>query len=363
MKKIYIVGAHSRARTLGVYLKKLDPETVIEAYLVDNDEANAKEQDGVLVLHFDEETQLHTEYLFYLGTRGLYHSALTQKLLRMGIKAENIIPVTPALDRELRNRYLKLCSREEGRKFETLCEVPRIVPAQARQREAESRIYVIRSAFDKPLEQEYELPQEAAYLQVGAALTEKRISARTDDAGENISGRNRQFCELTGLYWLWKHASEEMVGLEHYRRHFLLPKDWKERMIENNIDVILPTPLYVAPSLAQNYRERHVAADWDYMMEYVQQTMPDEYEPMMDFFEKTSLYSPCNMFIMRREVMCDLCEWLFPILFACAAHGGEKEDSYQNRYPGFLAERLLTFFFQKNQEKYHVVYADKSFLG
>ena len=69
------------------------------------------------------------------------------------------------------------------------------------------------------------------------------------------------------------------------------------------------------------------------------------------------------MFIMRREVLDELCTWLFPILFVVAGHGGQKEDGYLNRYPGFLSERLISFFFEKNREKYKIVYSDKTFLA
>jgi hypothetical protein len=68
------------------------------------------------------------------------------------------------------------------------------------------------------------------------------------------------------------------------------------------------------------------------------------------------------MFIMRKNVLDDLCTWLFPILDSVVAHGGQKEDSYLNRYPGFISERLITFFFEKYLGKYKVVYADKNFL-
>ncbi len=42
--------------------------------------------------------------------------------------------------------------------------------------------------------------------------------------------------------------------------------------------------------------------------------------------------------------------------------GGIEDDNYQNRYPGFISERLITYFFEKNRDKYKVVYADKNFL-
>lgn len=41
--------------------------------------------------------------------------------------------------------------------------------------------------------------------------------------GDNIDFLNPWYCELTGLYYLWKHVDDEIVGLEHYRAYF-----WKD---------------------------------------------------------------------------------------------------------------------------------------
>ncbi len=346
-RNIYIVGAHSRARTLGVYLAKTEPDIRIKAYLYDNDEPNMDNIEGVPVIRFDENTSLETEYPVYLGTRGVYHPVLAEKLRRMGMK--EIIPVTPQLDMELRNRFLKLYYAEMGRSYDRFDSIS-----------GSACIYVVRSVLDKPLQRAYPLSSFQTEIQVGAALTKERICGLTDDTGENISERNRQFCELTALYWIWKNAGQDIVGLEHYRRHFLLQEDWYQRMRDNHVDVILPTPLYVAPSLAQNYRDRHVAADWDFMMDYLKRIYPGDFKEAVSFFD-ANLYSPCNMFIMKKEILDELCTWLFPILFVCAEHGRERDDPYQNRYPGFLAERLMTFFFEKNRKQYKVVYADKDF--
>lgn len=348
MWNIYIVGAHSRARTLGVYLTKIYPDMKIKAYLYDNDEPNPDSIEGIPVIRLDDNTGLETDSSVYLGTRGIYHSALTRKLQRIGMK--KIIPVTPQLDMELRNRFLSLYYAEMGRSYDRFDSI------------GESAcIYVVRSIFDKPLQEPYLLSTFRREIQAGAVLTQERVCALVDDTGDNISARNRQFCELTVLYWIWKNARQDIVGLEHYRRHFLLQEGWHQKMRDNNVDVILPTPLYVAPSLAQNYRDRHVASDWEFMMDYLKRVYPQDYKEAASFFEK-NLYSPCNMFIMKKEVLDALCTWLFPIIFVCAEHGGERKDAYQNRYPGFLAERLISFFFEKNRDRYKVTYADKNFL-
>ncbi|GFI21419.1 hypothetical protein IMSAGC011_00189 [Lachnospiraceae bacterium] len=347
-QKIYIVGAHSRAQTLGVYLSKLDPNIKIAAYLYDNDEKNNLEIDGIPVIWFDENTKLHSDYPVYLGTRGVYHYNLTQKLHRMGMK--KIIPLTPELDLKLRNLFLECYYTENGENYNKLDNASE--PAN---------IYIARSIFDKPLKQNYNMTKFQREIQAGARLASDKICKIMDDTGENISDRNKQFCELTVMYWIWKNAKQDVVGLEHYRRHFILKEGWYQQMKDRDIDVILPTPLYVMSSIAANYKERHVATDWDFMMDYMRRIYPQYYKEAICFFD-TNLYSPCNMFIMKKEILNSLCSWLFPILFICAEHGGIREDAYQNRYPGFLSERLITLFFNVNRDKYKIVYADKNFL-
>ncbi|MDE6713211.1 MAG: DUF4422 domain-containing protein [Lachnospiraceae bacterium] len=355
-KKVYIAGAHSRGRTLRAYLEYLDPNLKVEAFLVDDMSENAETVDGLPVLLIGQ--NLHTEYPVYLGMRGVNHEKVSRELREAGSK--EIIPVTVELDMRLRNEYVRRHAADEGRMFRVIDELS---AKEKTVRERTARIYVASSVFDRPLQDSYSYIKEELPLQVGAALTKERVSqeALLDCEGDNISERNRQFCELTGLYWIWKNACEDYIGLVHYRRHFLLPDNWLERIIENKIDVILPVPLYVAPSIAENYQERHIASDWKYLMEYFKTKIPEEYEEAEQFF-CGNLYSPCNMFIARKEVLNRLCEWMFPILFAVAEHGGEKEDPYLNRYPGFISERLITYFFESRRKVYRVVYANKNFL-
>ena len=39
-----------------------------------------------------------------------------------------------------------------------------------------------------------------------------------DSCEDNISSKNRDYCELTGLYWMWKGSDADIIGLCHYRR-------------------------------------------------------------------------------------------------------------------------------------------------
>ncbi len=359
-RNVYIVGAHSRGRTLKAYLEYLCPDVKAEAFLVDDMAENPQSADGIPVELIRK--GLHTDYPVYLATRGTYHQKLAESLRAIGM--QEIIPVTVELDRKLRNAYVRSRRKEEGKAFRMIDSLSAGDWKEKDWCEKTAAIYVAHSAFDQPLQTPYRLAEKERILQVGAALTDKRLSpgGLTDCEGENISARNRQYCELTGLYWIWKHAREDYVGLVHYRRHFLLPPDWAERMEENRIDVLLPVPLYVAPDIAGNYRERHIASDWDFLMEYFKKELPEEYRDAEHFF-KGNLYSPCNMLIARREVLDRLCGWLFPILDAVVTCGGEKKEPYMNRYPGFISERLITYFFERDANGYRIAYADKNFLA
>ena len=359
---VYIAGAHSRAQTLRAYLEYLYPKIKIVSYLVDDMWDNQPFIDGIPVRLINN-GGMQKSYPVYIATRGINHPKIRKELEEAGFT--DIIPVTVELDRQLREEYVRKIYQEQGRNFlkienldsdRRICKLALSAPKYA-------TIYVAKSVFDQPLGSAYTKICHEKDIQVGAALTRERLSEKivADDSGDNISGRNRQFCELTALYWIWKNAKEDISGLVHYRRHFLLPEDWPDRMLENDVDVIVPVPLYVAPSLAGNYKSRHDPQVWDAMMQYLKERDEREYEEAEAFFQQ-NLYYPCNMFIMRREILDRMCGWMFPILFTVVERIGEKEDSYQNRYPGFLSERLITFFLEKNRERYKIVYADKNFL-
>lgn len=360
MKKAYIFGAHSRGRTLAEYLRELKTEEKLLAFLVDNDEENPDEIDGLPVIQLPHaaDAELEKDAIVYLGIRGAGQGVVTARLQNLGFS--EIVPVTVELDIELRNEYMEKKFSAEKRAFEKLGDL-----AASGRAKGSSCIYVVRSIYDKPLlDNRYVSLPEEKLIQVGAALTEERIPECSfqDNTGENISEKNRQYCEETALYWIWKQAKEDFIGLVHYRRHFLLPNDWQLRMEKYGIDVVLPTPLYLPDSIGENFCFRHEAPNWEYLMEFLKDRNHDEYLSAKEYYTG-NIFCPCNMFVMRREVLNRYCSWLFPILFALEENGGVLEDSYQNRYPAFIAERLLSWYFEAHREEYHIVYSDKNFLA
>lgn len=57
-------------------------------------------------------------------------------------------------------------------------------------------------------------------IQVGAALADSHfLGYLHDDTGDNISAKNRSYCELTAQYWVWKNIKADYYGFFHYRRY------------------------------------------------------------------------------------------------------------------------------------------------
>ena len=83
-----------------------------------------------------------------------------------------------------------------------------------------------------------------------------------------------------------------------------------------------------------------------------QEKNEEEYKNALDFFNSSSLYSPCNMFIMRKKDFDNYCKWLFPLLSRIDEKiNNTLKDNYQNRYIGFMAERLFTLYVLYNNFK------------
>ncbi len=207
-------------------------------------------------------------------------------------------------------------------------------------------------AMHKP----YRAPEDPAYvpIQVGAAGKKGFLPCR-DDLGENISEKNPAYCELTAVYWMWKHAQSDILGLAHYRRHFasrnardpwqrILSGAEAESLLEE-ADVLVPKKRhYVIETNYSQYAHAHYEKDLLLTRKAIEDRCP-AYLPAFDTVMKQRSGHRFNMFVMRKPLFDRYCGWLFPLLF----HLEEQIDTtdyspYDRRVMGFLAERLLDVF-------------------
>lgn len=210
----------------------------------------------------------------------------------------------------------------------------------------------------------YSFPSDDGYLplQVGKTLSQMNLRMMSDDTGDNISVLNPYFCELTGLYWLWKNMQSDYYGLVHYRRYFTLGKGQLPLVSNQKVakssdlvaqlehyDIILAKPRnYWIESVGTHYANAHYVADLEKVEQILKASYPDYLKAYNEVLSGTSL-SLYNMFVMRSEHFQNYCEWLFDILFQSQALiPYQTYGEYQQRVFGFLGERLLNVWVKKN---------------
>lgn len=206
------------------------------------------------------------------------------------------------------------------------------------------------------------MPEDSMYLpvQVGAAGKEQ-IGFQPDDEGENISEKNANYCELTGLFWAWKHLSADYIGLVHYRRHFAgkkrCPDKWKRIISQSELEaelqkapVLLPKPRhYWIESNYSQYVHSHHAADLDVTRTILQEKYP-AYVRAFDTVMRRTYGHRFNMFVMERSYADRWCAWIFDVLHELELRLDISGYSpYDARVFGFVAERLLDVWLMTNR--------------
>ena len=193
-------------------------------------------------------------------------------------------------------------------------------------------------------------------LQVGKAGKED-FGYLGDDTGDHISHKNASYCELTGMYWLWKNMKCDIIGICHYRRYFtrdekLLDKAYIEQEI-CHYPIIVPNSSCVKEeSVYAQYEQIHNSCkDLDICREVIAEKYP-EYVAAYDFSMTARMVSVGNMWITRKDIYDRYCEWLFDILFEAEKRiDTTGYDDYQKRVMGFLSERLFRVWLMMQPEK------------
>lgn len=208
-----------------------------------------------------------------------------------------------------------------------------------------------------------EFPKEKIYkpIRVGSALNSDDFGYQRDDIGDNISNKNKSFCELTATYWIMKNDKSDIVGLTHYRRYFF--KKHKNNKLENVLseqdireilrdkDIIVPNSTFIIKHNAEkSWEKTHIKKDYDECRKIIAEKYPDYVEAFEQFSKSRFLYI-CNMFIARKEIFDEYYKWLFDILFELEKRTDiSNYDDYNKRLFGFMSERLFNVWLLKHKE-------------
>ncbi len=225
------------------------------------------------------------------------------------------------------------------------------------------RMYSAKSHVDRALRHPPILPDYVFPIQVGRANADRRIADIVDNTGDNISNRNGNYSELTGLYWLWKNKlcesqadsspgkdnlEQESIyyGFCQYRRMLTFADDDLLRLTLNDVDAVLPYPLPYDPNIHAHHERYINDSDWEGLLTALEELEP-EYSSCFDTVLSQQWLYNYNVIFAKKSVLRDYCSWLFPILQRTEEI--TNASSRSDRYIGYMAETLETLYFMKNK--------------
>jgi len=238
-----------------------------------------------------------------------------------------------------------------------------------------------------------DLIKSIGYIPVGLGKNIKSKKFIKDDTGLNITEKNPNYGEYTFHYWLWKNKMDTIednwIGFCQYRKYWVnagtysrhtnfhkfknliinhVPKEYNDyesilgeqlfvnqfrftKFIKNNLHTMIRNPSLFFNKYKRNLRFHfnmmHGEENLNKAINLLDVSEKKDFEYFMD---NSVSFNPHNMFICKsKEKLKLFYESIFPWLERC-----EKEFKFDlegyglKRIYGFLAERYMSYWFQKN---------------
>lgn len=164
--------------------------------------------------------------------------------------------------------------------------------------------------------------------------------------GDNIDFLNPWYCELTGLYYLWKHCNDDIIGLEHYRTYF-----WKDGHPINEIqikeelkkgDVIcsgwkMPNPFHGGRTVREEF-SKVMRSEYKSFLENLQKIKPDFYKYFNEYLNGNEFIC-CNMMITLKENLNEYMNFLFDVILSFGKI--YKPTRFNLRREGWISEFMF----------------------
>lgn len=360
--QLIIYGAKSIALGVGLAIKKLFPECQLIGFAVSSLKDNPSELMGVsvkeiadLAKKIDEETKSKIRVI--IATPETFFSEIKEMLLKYGFK--NLISMDSRTESALMKQYF--ANNKGVTILDNLAE---------RKERSLLRIAQVKCVRDVELQNQYRFPEWCFPIQVGSDLTRIQIADLQDNTGVNISSKNPNYCELTGLYWIWKNQllqpesgekEADYYGLFHYRRILDITEEDLYRLKGNDVDVILPFPTLHEPDIKEHHQRYIKESDWDAMLQALRELQPKCADAYEEIFSQEYLYN-YNIIVAKKKVLADYCAWLFPILERTEELSTPRGWERSDRYIGYIGENLLTLYFMYHRKDLKIVHTGRLML-
>lgn len=172
--------------------------------------------------------------------------------------------------------------------------------------------------------------------------------------GDNIDFLNPWYCELTGLYYLWKHVDDDIVGLEHYRRYFVNNKD--KLLSENEIreilkhnDVICKKWVFAEHGEKNGLSFLSKGKRYSYYEKFLSFLPKNEKDFIRHELSTLPYFAQCNMSICKKEIIAAYMEWFMNYAINFTA----KELAASSRIIGYISEFVFGAWLKMKKYKIH----------
>lgn len=217
-------------------------------------------------------------------------------------------------------------------------------------------LYEVKNDQDKTLEHHPKLQPWEMPIQAGASLADKIIANIRDDEGTNISDKNRMYCEMTAVYWIWKNTDHDWVGIEHYRRHLLV----KPKMLKENVDAIMPLPYICYPNEMAQFLRFTTEDVLDALLMALNALHPEEYDSYLKILYGKYQYT-YDLVCARRYVFDNYCRWFFEITEYMERSFSKKvPELIETRAFSYVAEVLTNLYFMYHQRDLRILHVEKA---
>jgi hypothetical protein len=338
-----IFGAQTVAYGAYVALRSLY-NCVPECFIVGSVSDNPQNIDGVPVRTIDD-CDLALATLIVVAVSDLLQDEVGDTLKRRGFF--NLLFLNSDLEFQLLSAYY-----DEIGEFSCLSE------SEAKMNIGEFAVYQAKSVHDVPLKT---LPPHREWeisIQAGATLTDRRIAGLTDDLGDNISEKNRQYYEATVIYWIWKNVKSKWKGICHYRRHFDITNKQIFELAKEEIDAVLTLPYMCYPNAAAQF-QRFVSDDvYNATLSALKTLYPEKHDNYLKILGGRYNYA-YNMLIARATVYDAYCEWLFSILNFIETKSDKITEIASTRALSYISEILTSIYFLSNANGLNIRFAKR----